>query len=339
MGTQPFFITFASNNNIMATQTIKVNNGRVLEINDWTNEEWASVINEKLMQLGPGQTAKVRVNPNQFHTVFRIVGRGETTVSSGNITKIGEHGIPAKPWTVRYGNKPYQVGLLNGYDVNGDPSFSRLSCNDKGEIVFNGDRFGDPDKFMAIQLHPQMRVDPLTGIQRKNWKWEVVNEEAESVGVTENFKKKLAVQNEIANLSDWQLNVLMSHETFERFFYGQPTLVNKPTAAQGYLIKQVETMPLKSITDRLALLKEVADIHLLKDGIAGNKIITTEKELSRYDGVEVAVYPEPINVSTHESKAIGIYKYCANLPEFKEKVIDFLKEEAGKLPTTSKKVK
>ena len=105
------------------------------------------------------------------------------------------------------------------------------------------------------------------------------------------------------------------------------------------MIKRVKAGALAEVAAKLALAQEVADINLIKDGIATGRLLTTDTELLRMDGREVAKYSEPINIQTNESKAIGIYRYCSKLPDFKELVMDFLTEEAQKLATTSKKVK
>jgi hypothetical protein len=327
----PFFIYLHENVINMAYPSMQVNNSRVLEINAWPKE-----LEEQLQDLGPDDVVKVRINPSKIATVFQQIMEDNKVKSSGNVKRVGEHGI-VSPWTIRYGQSPLQIGLLNGYDAQGNPMFAHPVCNSNGEIIFKGSQ--DREKFLALQMHPQMRFDPFTKKERAGWKWEIVDEEKEGGNVTENFRRELDLSNKIANLSNWQLDVLMSHATYERNFYGQSTLVGKPTGAQSYLIKRVKAGALAEVAAKLALAQEVADINLIKDGIATGRLLTTDTELLRMDGREVAKYSEPINIQTNESKAIGIYRYCSKLPDFKELVMDFLTEEAQKLATTSKKVK
>ena len=326
----PFFIYLHEN---VINMSYPVNNSRVLEINAWPPE-----LESQLQELGPDDTIKVRINPSKIATVFQQIMEDNKVKSSGNVQRVGEHGI-VSPWTVRHGQSPLQIGLLNGYDAQGNPMFAHPVCNQMGEIVFTGSRNGDREKFFALQMHPQMRFDPFTKKERTGWKWEIVDEEKEGGNVTENFKKELALSNKIADLSSWQLDVLMSHNTYERNFYGQPTLVGKPTGAQSFLIKRVKAGALAEVAAKLALAQEVADINLIKDGISTGRLLTTDSELIRMDGLEVAKYAEQINISNNEFKAIGIYRYCSKLPDFKEKVMDFLVEEAQKAATTTKKVK
>ena len=162
----------------------------IYEINTWPGE-----VEEKLISLEPGDVIKVRLNPGLWFTVYEERGTSGDTkraLSSGNVKKIGQHGIPS-PWTIRWNRQPYQIGFLEGYDGAGTPRFNKPYFSLSGELTFNGDKVGDRERFFVMQLHPQMRYDPLSGMERKIWKFEIVDAEKESGSITQNFEAKLAL--------------------------------------------------------------------------------------------------------------------------------------------------
>lgn len=197
------------------------------EINTWPAE-----VEEKLISLEPGDLIKIRLNPNLWFTVFEQKGTSQDynrPTQSGMVKKVAQHGIPS-PWTIRYDRRPYQVGFLEGYDTNGNARYYHPLFSDQGEMIFNGDKVGDRERFFALQLHPQMRIDPLTGMERKAWKFEIVDEEKESGGITRDFEAKLALLNRIKDMDEASLNTLMKPAMYERSFFNKPDLIGKPKA-------------------------------------------------------------------------------------------------------------
>jgi hypothetical protein len=73
---------------------MQVNNSRVLEINAWPKE-----LEEQLQDLGPDDVVKVRINPSKIGTVFQQIMEDNKVKSSGNVKRVGEHGI-VSPWTI-----------------------------------------------------------------------------------------------------------------------------------------------------------------------------------------------------------------------------------------------
>lgn len=293
------------------------------EINTWPAE-----VEEKLISLEPGDVIKVRLNPALWFTVLEQRGTSQDynrPTSSSMVKKIGQHGIPS-PWTIRYERQPFQIGFLEGYDANGTPRYSHPLFNEQGEITFNGDRVGDRERFFVIQLHPQMRIDPLTGLERRNWKFEIVDAEKESNGITQNFEAKLALLNKIKDLNEQSLNTLMKSMVYGRMFYNKADFVGKPKAARAVLVKKVEEGQLKEVNDMLKSLDEVNKIALVYDGLVAKKLICTETKLLRYDGLEICTFAEEISIPNMEEAAINIFKYAGHLPVFEDKVIEFLRE-------------
>ncbi len=293
------------------------------EINTWPEEMEA-----KLTELEPGEIVKVRLNPALWFNVFEQRGTSNDynrPTASGMVKKIGQHGIPS-PWTIRYNRQPYQIGFLEGYDTQGTARYSKPLFNEQGEITFNGDRVGDRERFFVIQLHPQMRIDPLTGLERKTWKFEIVDAEKESTGITQNFEAKLTLLNKIKDLNEQSLNTLMKPSLYGRSFYSKADLVGKPKAARAILVKQVEEGRLKDVNEMLKNLEEVNKIGLVYDALVAKKLICTETKLLRYDGLEICTFAEEISIPNMEEAAINIFKYASHLPAFEEKVIEFLRE-------------
>jgi hypothetical protein len=293
------------------------------EINTWPEE-----VEAKLIELQDGDIVKVRLNPTLWFTVLEQRGTSQDysrPTSSGMVKKIGQHGIPS-PWTIRWNRQPFQVGFLEGYDTNGVARYAHPLFNEQGEMTFNGDRVGDRERFFVIQLHPQMRIDPLSGLERRNWKFEIVDAEKESTGITQNFEAKLALLNKIKDLNEQSLNTLMKPMVYGRSFYGKSDLVGKPKAARAILVKQVEEGRLKEVNDTLKSLDEVNKIGLVYDGLVAKKLICTETKLLRYDGLEICTFAEEISIPNMEEAAINIFKYASHLPVFEEKVVEFLRE-------------
>lgn len=318
------------------SQVVSLDRSGLTDINTWPIE-----VEEKLVALEPGETAKVRLNPNLWFNVFEQKGTSQDfnrPTTSGMVKKIAQHGIPS-PWTIRWERRPFQVGFLEGYDVNGNPRYHHPVFNEKGEMNFNGDRLGDRERFFAIQLHPQMRIDPLTGMERKNWKFEIVDEERENTGITQNFEVKLALLNKIKDLTDQSLSVMMSASTYDRTFYGRPDLQGKPKSSRAYLVKMVEDGRVKEIQDAFVRLSEVNKIGIIHDAINNKKLIVTETKMMRYDGREIATFAEEIQFSNNEQAAILAFKYASHLDEFEKQVIEFFRETYESAKTTTAKAR
>jgi hypothetical protein len=293
------------------------------EINAWPEE-----VEAKLIELQPGDIVKVRLNPALWFNVFEQRGTSNDynrPTSSGMVKKIGQHGIPS-PWTIRYNRQPFQIGFLEGYDTQGVARYSSPLFSEQAEMTFNGDRVGDRERFFVIQLHPQMRFDPLSGLERRNWKFEIVDAEKESTGITENFEAKLSLLNKIKDLNEQSLNTLMKPSVYGRSFYSKADLAGKPKAARAVLVKQVEEGRLKDVNEMLKNLDEVNKIGLVYDALVAKKLICTETKLLRYDGLEICTFAEEISIPNMEEAAINIFKYASHLPVFEEKVIEFLRE-------------
>jgi len=308
----------------------------IYEINTWPQE-----VEDKLISLEPGDIVKVRLNPSLFFNVFEQRGTSQDMnrpVSSGMVKKIGQHGIPS-PWTIRWNRKPYQVGFLEGYDGDGNPRYRRPIFSEQGELTFMGDRVGDRERFFAIQLHPQMRTDPLSGLERRSWKFEIVDTENESTGITQNFEVKLSLLNKLKDLSEASLNILMAHSQYERSFYGRPDLVGKPKGSRAILIKKIEDGSYKEVSEALKRLDEVNKIAIVHDGLNNKKLICTEDKLMRYDGREICKFAEPIPMDNNEVIAVNAYKYAQHSDEFQNHVIEFFRETFEAAKTTTSKAR
>ena len=306
------------------------------EINTWPEE-----VEAKLIDLQPGEVIKVRLNPNLWINVLEQ--RGTSTdynrpTSSGMVKKVGIHGVQS-PFTIRWGRQPFQVGFLEGYDSSGTPRYNNPWFSEQGEMTFNGDRVGDRERFFVMQLHPQMRIDPLSGLERRGWKFEIVDAEKESTGITQNFEAKLALLNKIKDLNEQSLNTLMKPSVYGRTFYGKADLAGKPKAARAVLVKQVEDGRLKDVNEMLKNLDEVNKIGLVYDGLVAKKLICTETKLLRYDGLEICTFAEEISIPNMEEAAINIFKYASHLPAFEEKVIEFLRETYEGAKSTAHKAR
>jgi hypothetical protein len=306
------------------------------EINTWPEE-----VEAKLISLEPGDIIKIRLNPSLWFNVFEQRGTSQDynrPTQTGMVKKIGQHGIPS-PWTIRWNRAPYQVGFLEGYDTNGNARYSHPIFNDQGEMVFNGDRVGDRERFFVIQLHPQMKQDPLSGMERKTWKFEIVDADKDSAGITQNFEAKLALLNRIKDLDEASLNTLTKAMLHDKIFLSRPDLVGKPKAIRAILIKMVEDGKIKNIQQMFKDLDDVNKIELVYDSLVAKKLLVTEKELMRYDGKKIITFAEEISIPNFETAAVNIYKYAAHSPEFQEHAIEFLREGYESAKTTTHKAR
>lgn len=315
---------------------VATDRGSIHDINLWPEE-----VEAKLISLEPGQIVKVRLNPNLWFNVFEQKGTSQNPdrpISSGMVKKIGQHGIPS-PWTVRWNRAPIQVGFLEGYDVNGTARFLHPVFNEKGEMVFNGDRVGDRERFFVIQLHPQMKQDPLSGMERKTWKFEIVDADKDSSGITQNFEAKLALLNKIKDLDEYSLNIVTKASMHDRSFLARPDLAGKTKAIRAVIIKMVEDGKVKEVNQLFKDLEDVSKIELVYDSLVAKKLLVTEKELMRYDGKKIITFAEEISIPNFETAAVNIYKYAAHSPEFQEHAIEFLREGYESAKTTTHKAR
>jgi hypothetical protein len=315
---------------------VSTDRNSINEINTWPEE-----VEANLIELQPGEIVKVRLNPVLWFNVLEQRGTSSDynrPTSSGMVKKIGQHGIPS-PWTIRYNRQPFQIGFLEGYDAQGVARYSKPLFSDQGELTFNGDRVGDRERFFVIQLHPQMKTDPLTGLERRNWKFEIVDAEKESTGITENFEAKLALLNKIKDLNEQSLNTLMKSSVYGRVFFHKPDLIGKTKASRAVLVKKVEEGRLKDVNEMLKNLEEVNKIGLVYDALVAKKLICTETKLLRYDGLEICTFAEEISIPNMEEAAINIFKYASHLPVFEEKVIEFLRESYEGAKSTAHKAR
>jgi hypothetical protein len=315
---------------------VSSNRDSIHEINTWPKE-----VEDKLMDLQPGEIVKVRLNPSKWRTVMEQRGTSQDMqrpVSSGMVRKVGEHGIPS-PWTVRFDRIPYQIGFLEGYDVNGNARYTHPVFNQNGELVFNGDRVGDRERFMVIQLHPQMRMDPISGLERNPWKFEIVDTEKESTGITQNFEVKLALLNRVKDLNESSLNTLVSAGMYERSFLGRPDLEGKAKSSRAILIKMVEDGKFRELNELLKKLDDINKIAIVHDALNNKKLICTEAKLMRYDGREICTFAEPISMPNNEVAAINAFRYAAHEPDFEKHVIDFFRETYEAAKTTTHKAR
>lgn len=306
------------------------------EINSWPEE-----VEAKLIELQPGEIIKVRLNPNLWFNVLEQRGTSNDynrPTSSGMVKKIGQHGIPS-PWTIRWDRQPFQIGFLEGYDAQGTPRYTHPLFNDQGEMTFNGDVVGDKERFFVIQLHPQMRIDPLTGLERRAWKFEIVDAEKESTGITQNFEAKLALLNKIKDLDEYSLNILCKPSVHDRSFLGRLDLTGKVKATRAVLIKMVEDGNTKRVHQMLKDLEDVSKIELVYDALVAKKLLVTEKDLMRYDGKKIITFAEEISIPNFETAAVNIFKYAAHSQEFQEDVIEFLREGYESAKTTTHKAR
>ena len=306
------------------------------EINTWPEE-----VEAKLIELQPGEIVKVRLNPILWFNVLEQRGTSNDynrPTSSGMVKRIGQHGIPS-PWTIRWNRQPFQIGFLEGYDSNGTARYYHPIFSGQGEIVFDGDRVGDKERFFVIQLHPQMRIDPLSGLERTNWKFEIVDAEKESTGITENFEAKLSLLNKIKDLDEYSLSILCKAMMHDRGFLNRPDLVGKSKAIRAVIIKMVEEGRLKAVQQMFKDLEEVSKIELVYDALVAKKLLVTEKELMRYDGKKIITFAEEISIPNFEIAAVNIYKYAAHSQEFQEDAIEFLREGYESAKTTTHKAR
>jgi hypothetical protein len=184
-----------------------------------------------------------------------------------------------------------------------------------------------------------MKNDPLTGLERRSWKFEIVDAEKESTGITQNFEAKLMLLNKIKDLDEYSLNMLCKSMMHERSFLSRPDLVNKTKAIRAVLIKMVEEGKHKDVQQMFKDLEDVSKIELLYDGLVAKKLLVTEKELMRYDGKKIVTFAEEISIPNLETAAVNIYKYAAHSPEFQEDAIEFLREGYESAKTTTHKAR
>ncbi len=302
------------------------------EYNNYSDE-----LRSKLRVLQPGEVVKVKLHDSYWATVtetrFATMDSNSPMPGMANIVtkKIGVHYLGTGPWTVMDGNKMIQVGFLESFDINGQPTWRHRAFVD-GEHYFYGDSMFDVQDFLAMQLHPELKKENQTGM----YKFYIDNPEETSDNSLQKITWRTAIQNAVLGVTDEQLKRLASPQVYGRSMFNKPTHTT-PKAIRGYIAGLLTNDGGYSAVERiLRNLKEVEDIDLLIKAIGAGKIIISESNIKRNDNFLLATLTSPIVGSTEE-KASELYEMFKSNPEWKTDILEWLREEASKTPAGAKR--
>jgi hypothetical protein len=140
----------------------------------------------------------------------------------------------------------------------------------------------------------------------------------------------------VIGVSDAQIKRLTQPMEYNRILFNKPTH-NSPKAMRGYLASLLSSDAGYSLVEKMFRnLNEVEEIDLIVDAINTGKLIVSENNLKRNDNHLLGSFSTPLRGTTEE-KAIEIYELFKSNPEWKQDIIEWLKEESRKLPAGKRK--
>ncbi len=304
------------------------------EYNNYSDE-----LRSKLRVLQPGEVVKVKLHDSYWATVTetRFATMDSTSPMPGmaNIItkKIGVHYLGTGPWTVMDGNKMIQVGFLETFDINGQPTW-RHRAFVEGEHLFYGDSMVDVQDFLAMQLHPELKKENQTGM----YKFYIDNPEETSDNSLKKITWRTAIQNAVLGVTDEQLKRLALPQIYGRGMFNKPTH-SGAKAMRGYIAGLLTNDSGYVMVERIFRnLKEVEDIDLIIKALSTGKLILSETNLKRNDNHLLGSFTSPITGGAEE-KAIEIYAMFKSNPEWNEDILTWLKEDATKSPSGARRSK
>jgi len=146
---------------------------------------------------------------------------------------------------------------------------------------------------------------------------------------------RTAIQNALMGVSDAQLKRLAQPMEYNRPLLNKPTH-NSPKAMRGYLASLLNSDAGYSLVEKIFRnLSEVEDIDLIVDALNTGKLILSESNLKRNDNYLLGSFTVPIRGTTEE-KAIEIYGLFKSNPEWKQDILEWLREDSRKTPNLKK---
>lgn len=304
------------------------------EYNNYSDE-----LRSKLRVLQPGEVVRVKLHDSYWATVtetrFATMDSTSPIPGMANIIrkKIGIHYVGTGPWTVMDGNKMIQVGFLESFDINGQPTW-RHRAFVEGEHFFYGDSMTDVQDFLAFQLHPELKKENQTG----PYKFYIDNPEENSENSLKKITWRTAIQNAVLGVTDEQLKRLALPQIYGRGMFNKPTH-SGAKAMRGYIAGLLTNDSGYVMVEKIFRnLKEVEDIDLIIKALSTGKLILSETNLKRNDNHLLGSFTSPITGSTEE-KAIEIYGMFKSNPEWNEDILTWLKEDATKTPSGARRSK
>jgi hypothetical protein len=306
----------------------------VREYNNFSDE-----LRNTLRVLEPGELVKLKLNQTFWATVsetrFANMDSNSPIPGMSNMVtkKVGLHHIGMGPWTVMDGSKMIQVGFLKTFDDKGNPKW-RTRTFVEGEMLFYGNSPEDVQDFLAIQLHPSLKKEGRSG----PYKFYIDNPEETSENSLKKITWRTAIQNAVLGVSDEQLKRMSGTQVYGRAMFNKPTH-NSSKAMRGYIAGLLTNDSGYTMVEKIFRnLKEVEDIDLIIKALTSSKLILSETNLKRNDNHLLGSFTSPI-YGTTEEKAIDIYGMFKSNPEWKEDILEWLKEDASKTPSGAKRSK
>lgn len=296
-------------------------------------------LKEKAKPFPENGIAKFRINPIWFTSVQEQRGTGEVgqnVTFSGTTQKVGTHEILGQ-WPIRYKGKTYNLGFIDGETMDG-PTFRMYSNDSRGNLYITKNDNNHEEHFLAIQFHPQMRFDPITGEQRKNWKWEYVDEEAAGEAIITTAERELALSTLImSELTTAQLDLLVKPMYNGIAFFNQPSLIGKPKGIKAFLYNKVKSgeKGFREVEQAIARMNKALEVDLVKEGLQQNHLIWAKEKISLANGKVLFEGAMDIPVSV-DDKAKTLFDTFGRQAWWKDEMIPFLSGYASAANSKSK---
>ena len=307
--------------------------GAQILVREYNN--YSDTLKGKLKPLEPGEVVKIILNPTLWGSVkeTQFASMDSNAPIAGRVNmvtkRVATRWLPS-PWNVNDGGKIIQVGFMQGYNSVDNTPIWRDRFFEDGEMVFNGSNPVDVEDFYAIQLHPEMKKEGS-----RSWKFYLDDPDESADNSMKKITWRTAIQNAVLGVSDAQLKRVAQPMEYNRSLLNKPTH-NSPKAMRGYLASLLNSDAGYSLVENIFRnLSEIEDIDLIVDAINTGKLILSETNLKRNDNHLLGSFTTPIRGNSEE-KAIEIYGLFKSNPEWKQDILEWLREDSRKTPNPKK---
>jgi len=291
-----------------------------------------------LRTLLPDEVVTIKLNPSLWAAVkeTQFASADATSPIAGRVNMVSQRTatrwLPS-PWSVNDGGNIIQVGFFQSYNTVDNTPIWRDRFFENGDMIFRGDNPLDVQDFMSIQSHPELKK----GEGSRGWKFYIDNPESNADTSLQKITWRTAIQNAVLGVSDEQLKKLSMPMIYGRSLFGKSTHTSSPKAMRGYIAGLLTNDMGYTIVEKVfRSLKEIEDIDLIIKALSTGKLIVSEYNLKRNDNHLLGSFSTPLSGTT-EDKAVEIYSLFKSNPEWKQEILEWLKEEEKKTPLGAKK--
>lgn len=285
--------------------------------NNLPAEFWDEVkASGKWRELAPDEIVVLKRHPRfGFKTKIQVGDSLDMTKpkATHDVALYGTHALSPNRWTLRWGNKNFQVGFAPYEIAQGNQSrwgFRRVLFNNEGISVLRGSNSEDCEVWKYIQLHAKFKG----GFFQTGRQWDFAEDKldkSEALELIDIEEKRSDIVGIVKGLTSDQFNILASTSLYERAFLGVPQLRGDYAGTKAYIYDKIKTAEgVSQVTKALKNLDPVEDIKLIDELLMSRKAEIVQGSLI-LDGNKVFTAKAPFSSSDTQGIAIEIYSQCA----------------------------